>query len=67
MKRTVMKSPITSVTTKMVPIMIPGLVSGMITLVSVWKPEAPLSYAASISDLSMRIMVLKIGTTINSV
>ena len=67
MNRTVMKSPITSVTTKIVPIMMPGLVSGRITWRRVWNPLAPLSRAASSSDPSIRIIVLKIGTTMNSV
>ena len=35
MKRTVMKSPITRVTTKIEPIMMPGLVRGIITFVRV--------------------------------
>ena len=67
MNRTVMKSPITSVTTKIVPIMMPGLVSGMMTFQRICPPVAPASRAASISDLSIRIMVLKIGTTMKSV
>ena len=62
-----MKSPITSVRTKIDPIMMPGLHKGMITLVRVWKPLAPASFAASSRLRSMRIMVLKIGTTMNSV
>ena len=35
MNRTVMKSPMTSVTTKIEPIMMPGLVSGMMMLVRI--------------------------------
>ena len=57
----------TSVTTKMLPIAMPGFASGMMTLVSVCQPVAPASRAASIKDLSMRISVLKIGVTMNSV
>jgi hypothetical protein len=67
MNRTVMKSPITSVSTKMVPIMIPGLESGMITLRRICQSEAPLSRAASIRERSMRIIVLKIGVIMNRV
>ncbi len=40
MKRTVMKSPMTSVTTKIEPMAMPGLASGMITLVRIWKALA---------------------------
>ncbi len=39
----VMKSPITMVMTKIEPITMPGLASGMMTLTSVWKPVAPAS------------------------
>ena len=66
-KRTVMKSPITNVTTNIVPIIIPGLQSGMTTFQRVCNPLAPPSTAASNKDLSIRIIELKIGTTINSV
>ena len=66
MKRTVANSPITRVTTKIEPMAMPGLASGMMTLVSVCQPLAPASCAASTSERSMRISVLKIGVTMNS-
>ena len=66
MKRTVVNSPITSVTTKIEPMAMPGLASGMTTLVSVCQPLAPASRAASIKVRSMRISVLKIGVTMKS-
>ena len=62
-----MKSPITSVTTKIEPMAMPGLHSGMMTFHSVCQPDAPPSRAASIRRRSMRIIVLKIGVTMNSV
>ena len=64
---TVMKSPIIRLTTKIVPIAIPGRHKGMITLIRIWKLLAPISCAASIMDQSIRIMELKIGTNIKSV
>ena len=64
---TVTKSPITMVMTKIEPITMPGLDSGMMTFHSVCQPVAPASQAASISARSMRIIELKIGTTMNSV
>ena len=67
MKRMVTKSPITSVTTKIEPMAMPGFTSGTITSRRIWKPEAPASCAASISERSMRIIALKIGTIMNSV
>src|SRR5262245_7339682 len=63
----VTKSPITIVSTKMEPMTIPGLLSGITTLASVCQPEAPQSVAASISVRSMRIIELKMGTIMNSV
>jgi hypothetical protein len=65
--RTVAKSPITSTTTKMLPMPMPGLVSGRMTHHSVCQKPAPASRAASSSRRSMRSMVLKTGTTMNSV
>ena len=64
---TVTKSPITRVITKMVPMAMPGLHSGRITCQTVRHVPAPASYAASMTDGSMRIIELKIGTTMNSV
>ena len=64
---TVEKSAITSVTTKIVPMAMPGLASGRMTLHRIWKLLAPASRAASISERSMRIRVLKIGVTMNRV
>jgi hypothetical protein len=64
---TVEKSAMTSVTTKIVPIAMPGLASGRMTVQRIWKALAPASRAASISERSMRISVLKIGVTMNSV
>ena len=66
-RRTVMKSPITSVTTKIEPMAMPGLAQRMTTFVRTCQPVAPASRAASISAWSIRIIVLKIGTTMNSV
>ena len=65
--RTVTKSPITMVTTKIEPMAMPGLHSGRITLTRVCQPVAPASRAASRRLRSMRIIELKIGTTMNSV
>ena len=48
-------------------VLMPGLVNGMTTCQSVCQPLAPASAAASISDLSIRIIVLKMGTTMKSV
>ena len=45
----------------------PGLHSGRMTFQSICQPLAPASRAASISERSMRISELKIGTTMNSV
>ena len=64
---TVEKSAITSVTTKIEPMAMPGLASGMMTFHRICQPLAPASRAASISERSMRISVLKIGVTMNSV
>lgn len=64
---TVEKSAITRVTTKIVPIAMPGFASGRMTVQRIWKALAPASRAASISERSMRIRVLKIGVTMNSV
>ncbi len=44
----------------------PGLDSGITISRTTCQPDAPASTAASISDLSIRIMVLKIGTTMKS-
>ena len=64
---TVEKSAMTRVTTKIVPIAMPGFDRGMMTLVRICQPLAPASRAASSNDRSMRIIVLKIGVTMNSV
>ena len=61
-----MKSPITIVTTKIEPMAMPDLDSGSITVVTVLHHPAPSSSAASSSRRSIRIMVLKIGVTMNS-
>ena len=62
-----MKSPITIVTTKIDPMAIPDFDSGSTTVTIVAHHPAPLSSAASSSLRSIRIMVLKIGVTMNSV
>ena len=62
-----MKSPIANVSTKMVPIMMPGLASRMLTSHRIYTPVAPPSRAASISDLSIRNMVFRIGTIMKNV
>ncbi len=67
MSRTVMKSPMTSVTTKIEPMAMPVLLSGRMTLAITCQVRAPPSTAASIKRRSIRIMVLKIGVTMNSV
>ena len=64
---TVTKSPMTMVMTKIEPMTMPGLASGRMTWRIVCHSEAPASRAASISDWSMRIIELKIGTIMNSV
>ena len=63
----VTKSPITIVITKIEPMTIPGFASGMTTFTRVCHPLAPASYAASINLLSIRIIELKIGTTMKNV
>jgi len=65
--RTVTKSPMTMVMTKIEPMAMPGLLSGRMTFHSVCQPEAPPSRAASSRLRSMRTIELKIGTTMNSV
>src|SRR5579859_1260266 len=65
--RTVMKSPITSVTTKIEPIAIPGLHSGTMTSTITRQALQPASVAASISRRSILTIVLNIGATMNSV
>ena len=45
----------------------PGLASGMITLIRVCHDDAPASVAASIRERSIRIIELKIGTTMKNV
>ena len=47
--RTVTKSPMTMVTTKIEPMAMPGLHSGTMTFHSICQPLAPASRAASIS------------------
>ena len=64
---TVTKSPITMVMTKIEPIRMPVRDSGTITFQSVCQPLAPASSAASSSERSMRIIELKIGTSMNIV
>ena len=56
----------TSVITKMEPIAIPGLQSGITTFVTTCQVFAPESMAASMTDRSILIILLKIGTIIKS-
>ena len=63
----VTKSPITMVMTKIEPMAMPVFDSGMTTLARTCQPLAPASRAASISDLSMRSMELRIGTIMKAV
>jgi hypothetical protein len=56
----------TMVTTKIEPMAMPDFDKGMITLVIVRHQPAPPSTAASSRRRSIRIMVLKIGVTMNS-
>ncbi len=62
-----MKSPTTIVITKIEPIMIPERLKGMMMLVMICQADAPESLAASIRDLSIFAIELKIGTTMNKV
>ena len=64
MTPTVMKSPITIVTTKIEPMTMPGLASGITMFQMICQPVAPASKAASTRRLSMRTIELKIGMTI---
>ena len=57
----------TMVSTKIEPMTMPGFTSGRMTWRMVCHSVAPASVAASISDLSMRTIELKIGTIMNSV
>ncbi len=56
-----------SVSTKIDPMAMPGLQSGTMTFHRVCQALAPASLAASISDRSIRIIELKIGTIMNTV
>src|SRR5258708_35966925 len=67
MTLTTKKSPITSVTTKIDPNAIHVLDIGTTMSQMMRQPLAPPSRAASISDLSILAMALKIGTIMNSV
>ncbi len=62
-----MKSPMTSVTTKIEPMAMPVFDSGRITLTIVCQQPAPSSQRGLDQRRSMRIMELKIGVTMNSV
>ena len=63
----VTKSPITMVMTKIEPMTMPVRHSGTMTFQTICQPLAPQSRAASISERSMRIIELKIGTIMNIV
>ena len=64
---TVTKSPITSASTKIEPMISPVRLKGSNTCTTVCHGEAPLSRAASSRLRSMRIIELKIGTIMNIV
>src|SRR5258706_14454597 len=67
MTLTTKKSPITRVITKIDPKAIPVRESGITMSQMMLQALAPPSWAASISDLSILAMELKMGTIMNSV
>ena len=67
MTLTTKKSPITKVSTKIDPKAIPVLERGTTMSQMMRQALAPPSRAASISDLSILAMALKMGTIMNNV